>query len=203
MSPKRKMLKRMLNSGKNFANPPAPIVLTQRVSPTDAINRIKTKKAEPMVKRLFRKNGLSFFTFQITLSVDSNARNILAAPHRNAMTPIIAMTMDVCFIAEMFFIISSMPIGNTCLRTGTILSIILSEEPSIKSEKETNPRMSGNRLNVVAWTRADASRGHRSALNFRYARDINQRGRFSIAYDTRFDRQQRQTQFLWCRDSFL
>jgi len=150
MSPKRKMLKRMLNSGKNRASPPAPIVFTQIVTATDAIKRIKTKNAEPIVKRLFLKNGLSFLTFQITLSVDSNARNILAAPHRNAITPIIAMTIDVCFIAEIFFISSSIPIGNACLRTGTILSIVLSEEPTIKSEKETNPRMSGKRLNVVA-----------------------------------------------------
>lgn len=140
----------MLNSGKNLASPLAPIASTQIVKPTDVINSIITKNAEPMVKRLFLKNGRSFFTFQITLSVDSNARNILAAPHKNPNTPIIAIITDVCFIIEMFFSISLIPTGNACLSSGNTLSIIFSEDPNIKSEKEINPKRRGKRLNVVA-----------------------------------------------------
>lgn len=191
MSPKRKMLKMMLNTGMNLASPPAPIALTQIDRATEEMSKIMTKKADPIVKRLFLKNGLSFFTFQITLSVDSNARNMLAAPHEKATTPIIATTIDVCLMADIFLMISSMPIGKACFRTGTILSIILAEEPNMKSEKDISPRMSGKRLNVVAWTRADASRGQRSALNFRYARDNNQGNFFSMWSYRQFFRQQR------------
>lgn len=140
----------MLNSGKNFAIPPAPIAFAQIVKATDAINNIITKNAEPMVKRLFLKNGRSFFTFQITLSVDSNARNIRAAPHKNPSIPIIAIIIDVCVIDEMFFSISSRPMGNACLSSGNTFSIILSEDPNIKTENEINPKIRGKRLNVVA-----------------------------------------------------
>jgi len=144
------MLKNMLTSGKNFANPPTPIAFAQSVDITEATKRMNTAKAAPIVMRLFLKKGRSFFTFQITFNVDSTARKILAEPHKNATTPMIAMTIEVCFIVEIFLTISSMPTGKICLIKGISLSITPSDEPRTNKENEIIPKMSGKRLNTIA-----------------------------------------------------
>jgi hypothetical protein len=68
--------------------------------------------------------------------------------------------------------------GKTCLIKGVILSIIASDEPRIKREKEISPKIRGKRLKTVAWTSAEARRVHRSALNFLYAFEKIQKNLF-------------------------
>ena len=164
--PNKRMLKIMLIAGKGLTKPPALMAFVQMVRPIEAINRINTKNAEPTVKKLFLKNGRSFFTFQTTLRVDSIVRKTLAAPHKKKSKPIIAMAIEVCLRVEMLLIISSMPTGKTCLRMGNILSITPSDEPRINREKERSPKINGKRLKTVACTNAAANNGQRSALNF-------------------------------------
>jgi len=169
------------NKGRNLTIPLRPIALAQSVIPTEPINKIQTRNAHAIVIKLFFKNGLSFFAFHIRFKLDSIALKILDEPHKNPNIPITAMTMEVCFIALIFFTISSRPIGTICFNIGRIFSIKPWDEPRMKNENERIPKIKGKRPKIAEFTKAEASNEQRSALNLLYALVKNQR-KFFIFY---------------------
>lgn len=182
MSPKIKVLMIILKTGKILTNPFNPIALAQNVTPTVAINKIQTMNAHAIDIKLFLIKGRSFFAFHIRFKLDSIALNMLAEPHKKPSMPTLAMIIDVCLIARIFFIISSSPIGIICFKIGSILSIIPWDEPRIKNDNDRSPSIRGNRLNMAEFTSAEASKLHRSVLNLLYAFPSNQKKFFIIHY---------------------